>query len=96
MFRPYQTKVIKVKLGGPHTPSGTTRGSHTKDYYELGGTGGTYTVINTAGTRPMRTDPRRLPYALRMELEDELDRLESSGCSEPPNSPCALGLVLVR
>ena len=37
-------------------------------------------TIDTAGAKPVRTCPRRLPYALRTELEEELIRLENSGC----------------
>ena len=39
--------------------------------------------------------PRRLPYALREELEAELNQLLSAGCIEPSCSPYASGLVLV-
>ena len=46
--------------------------------------------------KPFRTPPRRLPYALRTELELEIDRLMNSGCIEPSISPYASGLVLVR
>ena len=46
--------------------------------------------------KPFRTPPRRLPYALRTELELEIDRLMNSGCIEPSTSPYASGLVLVR
>ena len=45
---------------------------------------------------PFRTAPRRLPYALRAELETELTRLEATGCIEQSTSPYASGLVLVR
>ena len=40
--------------------------------------------------------PRRLPYALRTELEEELERLLNTGCIEPSTSPYSSGLVLVR
>ena len=46
---------------------------------------------NTAITIP----PRRLPYALRTELEEELERLLNTGCIEPSTSPYSSELVLV-
>ncbi len=54
---------------------------------ELGETDVVEHVIDTATEKPVKACPLRLPYALRsMELE-ELDRLESTGCIEPFNSP---------
>ena len=44
----------------------------------------------------MKTPPSQLPYVLRKELEDELIRLESTGCIEPLTGPYASGLVLMR
>ena len=37
-----------------------------------------------------------MPYALRTELEEELERLLSAGCIEPSTSPYSSRLVLVR
>lgn len=51
--------------------------------------------IEMTDHRPFRTPPQRLPYALRTELELEIDKLMSSGCIEPSTSPYASGLVLV-
>lgn len=45
---------------------------------------------------PVRMPPRRLPYALRNELESELQKLLDIGCIEPSSSSFASGLVLVR
>ena len=45
--------------------------------------------------RPTKTFPRRLPYALRKELEEELAKLTAAGCIEPSTIPYASGLVLV-
>ena len=53
-------------------------------------------VIDTGNAKPVKTCPRRLPYALHVELEEELDRLESTGCIEPSSSPYTSNLVLVR
>lgn len=61
--------------------------------------GETYIVehsIDTGDARPSKTFPRRLPYALRKELEEELEKLTAAGCIEPSTSPYASGLVLVR
>ena len=53
-------------------------------------------IIDTGEAKPAKIPPRRLPYALRKELEQELSKLESTGCIEPSTSPYASGLVLVR
>ena len=37
--------------------------------------------------QPIRAPPRRLPYALREELESELGKLLTTGCVEPSSSP---------
>ena len=63
---------------------------------ELGETNLVEHTIDTGEAKPVKTAPRRLPYALRRELEEELIRLESTGCIEPSSSPYASGLVLVR
>ena len=63
---------------------------------ELGVTDVVEHVIDTGNAKPVKACPRRLPYALRVELEEELDRLESTGCIEPSNSRYASNLVLVR
>ena len=47
-------------------------------------------------TPHVRAPPRRLPYALRSELEAELIKLEATGCIKASTSPYASGLVLVR
>ena len=46
--------------------------------------------------QPMKAPPRRLPYALREELESELGKLLDTGCVEPSSSPYSSGLVLVH
>ena len=46
--------------------------------------------------QPIRAPPRRLPYALREELESELGKLLDTGCVERSSSPYSSGLVLVR
>ena len=52
--------------------------------------------IDTGGAKPVRTSPRRFPYSLRLELEEELRKLLRTTCIEPANSPYALSLVPVR
>jgi len=49
-----------------------------------------------SGSKPFRASPRRLPYAVRAELETELMQLLETDCFEPSTSPSASGLVLVR
>ena len=63
---------------------------------ELGETNLVEHYIDTGNAKPVRTFPRRLPYALRKELEEELDKLLAIGCIEQSTSPYASGLVLVR
>ena len=63
---------------------------------ELGETNLVEHAIDTGEAKPAKIPPRRLPYALRKELEEELIKLESTGCIEPSTSPYASGLVLVR
>ena len=52
--------------------------------------------IDTGGAKPVRTSPRRFPYSLRSELEEELRKLLQIKCIEPANSPYASSLVPVR
>ena len=63
---------------------------------ELGETDLVEHHIEMTEHKPIKVFPRRLPYALRAELEAELDQLLSIGCIEPSCSPYASGLVLVR
>ena len=52
--------------------------------------------INTAGMMPIREAPRRLPYTLRKQLEEEVNKLLKINCVEPANSPYAPSIVLVK
>ena len=52
--------------------------------------------IDTKDVPPVSTSLGRIPYALRDELEKELDNLQKSGCIEESNSPYTSALVLVR
>jgi len=63
---------------------------------ELGETDLVEHQIELVSDKPVRAAPRRLPYALRAELEAELLKLLDTGCIEPSSSPYASGLVLVR
>ena len=63
---------------------------------ELGETDLVEHNIETVDNQPVRVSPRRLPYALRTELEAELVKLQDTGCIEASNSAYASGLVLVR
>ena len=63
---------------------------------ELGETSLVEHDIQLTDNIPVMSQPRRLPYTLREELEIELNRLISTGCIEPSNSPYSSGLVLVR
>ena len=63
---------------------------------ELGETDLVEHRIEITDHKPIKVFPRSLPYALRAELEAELDQLLSIGCIEPSCSPYASGLVLVQ
>ena len=64
---------------------------------ELGETDVVEHSIDTSTAKPMKQPPRRLPYALQKQLEDELDKLLKINCIEPASSsPYASPLVLVR
>ena len=63
---------------------------------ELGETCVVEHSINTKGALPVSTNPRRIPYSLRAELEKELENLQRIGCIEKSNSAYASALVLVR
>ena len=66
------------------------------DDQELGETDLVTHSIDTGNAKPVQTLPRRLPYALRKELELELSTLLDTGCIEPCVSPYSSALVLVR
>jgi len=53
-------------------------------------------AIDTKGTPPVSTCPRRMPSILREELEKELGNLQRFGFIEESNSPFASALVLVH
>ena len=63
---------------------------------ELGETDIVTHSIDTGMSPPVKSTPRRLPYALRKELEEELETLLRTGCVEPSVSPYSSPLVLVR
>ena len=66
------------------------------DDKELGETDLVAHSIDTGSAKPVQTLARRLPYALRKELEVELTTLIDTGCIEPCVSPYSSALVLVR
>ena len=63
---------------------------------ELGQTDLMEYSIELSDSTPIRTVPRRLPYVLRSESEDELQKLLEIGCIEHSSSSIVSGLVLVR
>ena len=63
---------------------------------ELGETNVVEHSIETKDAPPVSTSSRRIPYALREELEKELENLQRIGCIEKSHSAYASGLVLVR
>ena len=63
---------------------------------ELGKTDLVSHSIDTGDAKPDKTLPRRIPYALRKELEVEMQKSLDIGCIVPSNSSYASPLVLVR
>ena len=63
---------------------------------ELRETGLVSHSTDTGDTKSVKTFPRRLPYALRAELEEEMSKLMNIGCIKPSTSSYASPLVLVR
>ena len=63
---------------------------------ELGETDVVEHSIDTASANPVRKAPRRLPHALRKQLEEELDKLLQINCVEPANSPYISPIALVK
>jgi len=51
--------------------------------------------IDTAGAKPVRETPRRLPYAWK-QLEEELNKLLKVNCIEAANNPYVSPIVLVK
>ena len=63
---------------------------------ELGHTDVVEHSIQMDDCTPIKASPRRLPYKLQDELEQELQKLMETGCIEPSSSSFASSLVLVR
>ena len=63
---------------------------------ELGETNLVTHHIDTGDAKPVKALPRRLLYAVRKELEEELSKLMQVGCVEASITPYASPLVLVR
>ncbi len=52
--------------------------------------------INTGDAAPLRQPPRRMPLAKRREVEQAVEEMHNTGVIEPPPSPWASPVVLVR
>ena len=52
--------------------------------------------INTGDELPRKQVARRLPYAARLEVVDQLDRMQRIGVIKPSKSPWSSPVVLVR
>ena len=63
---------------------------------ERGETDLTQFQIETGDATPKRQPARRIPFAVREEVNRQLDRMASSGVIQPSNSPWASPIVLVR
>ncbi|XP_063884686.1 uncharacterized protein LOC135113361 [Scylla paramamosain] len=52
--------------------------------------------INTGDARPIKTPPRRIAAARRIEMEKEVEELKGQGVIEKSSSPWSSAVVLVR
>ena len=52
--------------------------------------------INTGEVAPTRQAARRLPFAVRQEVAQQLKEMQDSNVIQPSNSPWASPIVLVR
>ena len=52
--------------------------------------------IDTGDAVPKRQTVRRIPFAARQEIADQLEKIQASGVIEPSESPWASPVVLVR
>ena len=65
------------------------------DELELGCADGVCHEINTGDHKPIKQCPRRVPFALRGQVEDMIKRMLGQGVIQPSNSPWASPIVLV-
>lgn len=65
------------------------------DQSDLGSTDLVTHSINTADNPPLRQPPRRIPFALRQQVERMVDQMMEDGIVVPSNSPWASPIVLV-
>ena len=52
--------------------------------------------INTGDAEPKRQPPRRVPFAVREEINEQLAKMQAQGVIHPSTSPWASPVVLVR
>ena len=52
--------------------------------------------IDTGDAIPKRQAVKRIPFAARLEIADQLEKMQASGVIEPSESPWASPVVLVR
>ena len=52
--------------------------------------------IDTGNAIPIKQQPRRLPFAVREEVAQQLDAMTAAGVIQPSQSPWASPVVLVR
>ena len=62
----------------------------------LGRTNVTKHVIKTSGASPINQQPRRVPHAVREEVERQVEQMLDAGVICPSNSPWSSPLVLVK
>lgn len=52
--------------------------------------------IDTGGSYPIRQHPRRVPFSMTKEVDEEIEKMLMKGVIEPSNNPWASPVVLVK
>ena len=55
-----------------------------------------WNITKTGYVHPVKQPPRHLPFHIREETDRLLEHMLRRGMVEPPSSPCASGVVLVK
>ena len=64
--------------------------------FDLGLTNMVQHTINTQGSKPLKLPPRRVPLALRKEVEEEIQKMLDADIIQPSCSPWSTNMVVVR
>ena len=86
---PEETTDMEFLMSSLHTAFALEEG-------ERGETDLTQLHINTAEATPIRQPARRIPFAVREEVDRQLERMQEMDVIQPSNSPWASPIVLVK